>query len=291
VELEVRLACAMRQFWLVRGYLPEGRTFFERAVAATEGADPNLRAQALMNGGPFLYRQGELVKARAWWEEALGILTARGDLAGEARCAGELGAVAFSEGDLDRAAELYGRSAAGFQSLGDRMRLGIVRGNQAEIAAMRSDLQQAIQHSEESVAIAREVGDTDGLALALHTLTRLMLETGQTQRARTLLRECVARARDIGYREVLANCIQATAEVTLSDGGDLELAARLQVVARQALDQMGAQLQGLEGESFERTAQTLTDSLGSERMRTIEHQAADLALESVTDDALALLSS
>jgi predicted ATPase/DNA-binding SARP family transcriptional activator len=291
VELEVRLVCAMRQFWLVRGYLPEGRTFFERAVVATEGADPSLRAQALMNGGPFLYRQGELAKARAWWEEALGILTAQGDLAGASRCAGELGAVAFSEGDLDRAAELYGRSAAGFESLEDRMRLGIVRGNQAEISAMRGDLQQAIQQSEESVAIAREVGDKDGLALALHTLTRLMLQTGQTQRAQTLLGECVVRARDLGYREVLANCMQATAELTLSEGGDLELAARLQLVASQALDQIGAQLQGLEAESFERTAQALTASLGSERMRAIEREAADLALESVTDDALVLLSS
>jgi non-specific serine/threonine protein kinase len=291
VELEVRLVCAMRQFWLVRGYLPEGRTFFERAVVATEGADPSLRAQALMNGGPFLYRQGELAKARAWWEEALGILTAQGDLAGASRCAGELGAVAFSEGDLDRAADLYGRSAAGFESLEDRMRLGIVRGNQAEISAMRGDLQQAIQHSEESVSIAREVGDKDGLALALHTLTRLMLETGQTQRAQTLLGECVVRARDLGYREVLANCMQATAELTLSEGGDLELAARLQMVASQALGQIGAQLQGLEAESFERTAQALTASLGSERMRAIEREAADLALESVTDDALVLLSS
>lgn len=291
VELEVRLACAMRQFWLVRGYLPEGRTFFERAVAATEGADPPLRAQALMNGGPFLYRQGELATARAWWEEALGLLTDLQDLAGASRCAGELGGVAFSEGDLDRAAELYDRSAAGFESLGDRMRLGIVRGNQAEISAMRGDLQQAIQHSEESVAIAREVGDHDGLALALHTLTRLMLETGQTRRARTVLTECVARARDIGYREVLANCMQATAELTLSDGGDPERAARLQVVARQALDQIGAQLQGLEAESFERTAQALTASLGVERMRAIEREAADLALEGVADDALVLLGS
>jgi hypothetical protein len=116
-----------------------------------------------------------------------------------------------------------------------------------------------------------------------------MLHTGQTQRAQTLLGECVLRARDLGYREVLANCIQATAALSLSEGGDLERGARLQMVARQALHQMGAQLQGLEAESFERTAQALTAGLGSERMRAIEREAADLTLESVTEDALALL--
>src|SRR5262249_16440523 len=93
IELEVGLVCAMRQFWLVKGHLPEGRTFFERAVAATEDGDPRLRAQALMNGGPFLYRQGELGQARAWWEEALALLTDQNDVAGASRCAGELGSV------------------------------------------------------------------------------------------------------------------------------------------------------------------------------------------------------
>jgi predicted ATPase len=291
VELEVRLACALRQFWLVRGHLPEGRTFFERAVAATEAADPRLRAQALMNGGPFLYRQGELAKARAWWEEAQTILTAEDDVAGASRCAGELGAVAFSEGELDRAAELYARSAAGFESLGDRMRVGIVRANQAEVSAMKGDLDGAIQQAEESVAIGRELNDRDSLALALHTLTRLMLRAGQTQRARALLGECITRAREIGYREVLANCMQATAELTLSGDGDLELAARLQSVARQALEEIGAQLQGLEAESFEQTLETLAARLGPERMQAIEGQAADLELESVVNDALTLLAS
>jgi predicted ATPase/DNA-binding SARP family transcriptional activator len=289
VELEVRLACALRQFWLVRGYLPEGRTFFERAVAATEGREPRLRAQALMNGGPFLYRQGELEQARAWWEEALALLTAEGDVAGASRCAGELGAVAFSEGDLDRAAALYARSADGFRALEDRLRLGVVRGNQAEVCAMQGDLSTAVKYAEECVALAREVNDADGLALALHTLARLMLRVGDARRARTLLTECLVRARDLGYREVLANCVQGAAELTVSDGEDLLLAARLQSVGRRTLDEMGVRLQGLEAESFERTGKALESQLGAEPVRAIADESADVPLESVLDVALACL--
>ena len=289
VELEVRLACALRQFWLVRGHLPEGRTFFERAVAATEGGEPRLRAEALMNGGPFLYRQGELGQARAWWEEALALLTDQGDVAGTSRCAGELGAVAFSEGDLDRSAELYARSADGFRALGDRLRLGIVRGNQAEVCAMQGDLSTAIKYAEECVDLAREVNDADGLALALHTLARLMLRIGDARRARALLTECLVRARDLGYREVLANCVQGAAELTVTGGGDPQLAARLQSVGRRTLDEMGVRLQGLEAESFERTAKALESHLGAERVRAIEEESADLPLESLLDVALACL--
>jgi tetratricopeptide (TPR) repeat protein len=273
----------------VRGYLPEGRTFFERVVAATEGAEPRLRAQALMNGGPFLYRQGELEQARAWWEEALALLTDEGDVAGASRCAGELGAVAFSEGDLDRAAALYARSADGFRALEDRLRLGVVRGNQAEVCAMQGDLSTAVKYAEECVALAREVNDADGLALALHTLARLMLRVGEARRARTLLTECLVRARDLGYREVLANCVQGAAELTVSDGGDLQLAARLQSVGRRTLDEMGVRLQGLEAESFERTAKALESKLGAEQVRALADESADLPLESVVDVALACL--
>ena len=289
VELEVRLACALRQFWIVRGHLAEGRTFFERAVAATETADGRLRAQALMNGGPFLYRQGELAQARAWWEEALALLTADRDVAGASRCAGELAAVAFSEGDLERSAAQYERAADGFAALGDRMRLGIVRTNQAEVAAMRGDLRAAIEYAEESVGIAREVHDADGLALALHTLGRLAQRSGDSSRVRELFSECLVRARDLGYREILANCVQVAAELTLAESDDPEFAARLQTIASQALDRIGVRLQGLEAERFDRTARAFEMRIDAERLREIADEAADVPLESILDDALVLL--
>jgi predicted ATPase/DNA-binding SARP family transcriptional activator len=289
IELEVRLTCALRQFWLVRGHLAEGRTFFERAVAATETADRRLRAQALMNGGPFLYRQGELEQARAWWEEALALLTADGDVEGAARCAGELGAVAFSEGDLERSAAQYARAADGFATLGDRMRLGIVRANQAEVEAMQGQLPAAIEHAQEAVDMAREMSDADGLALALHTLGRLVQRAGDSSRARQVFSECLILSRDLDYREILANCVQAAAELTLAGRDEPELAARLQSIALHTLDRIGVQLQGLEAESFERTAQALATRVGAERLRDIASDTTDVALESILDETLLLL--
>lgn len=289
LELEVRLVCALRQFWIVRGHVAEGRTFFERAVAATETADRHLRAQSLMHGGPFLYRQGELAQARAWWEEALALLTADGDVAGASRCAGELAAVAFSDGDLERSAAQYARAADGFAALGDRMRLGIVRSNQAEVAAIQGDMRAAIEYGQEAVDLAREVNDVDGLAYALHTLGRLVQRAGDSPRTREVFSECLTCSRDLDYREILANCVQAAAELTLAEDDDPELAARLQTIARQALGRIGVRLQGLEGESFERTAQALATRLGAERLRDIATDAAEVTLESVLDEVLALL--
>jgi hypothetical protein len=76
----------------------------------------------------------------------------------------------------------------------------------------------------------------------------------------------------------------------LSDGGDPELAARLQLVARHTLKQMGAQLQGLEGESFTRTEEELERRLGTERLQALAAEYEDAPLESVLTVALALLA-
>src|SRR5262249_25119342 len=128
-----------------------------------------------------------------------------------------------------------------------------------------------------------------GLAITLHTLGRLVVRSGDRSGGREVFTECLIRARDLGYREVLANCVQAAAELSLADGGDVEVAARLQAIAGHALARIGVRLQGLEADSFDRTADALRVRIGTERLSEISDEAADVPLESVLDDALALL--
>jgi tetratricopeptide (TPR) repeat protein len=199
--------------------------------------------------------------------------------------------VAFSEGDPERAGRLFARAAEGFESLGDRMRLGIVRANQAEVAALQGDLARATAHAEEAVTIARELGDKDSLALGLHTLGRLRCRSGDIELARSLFAECLNQARELNYREVLANCVQAAAELMLLAGGNPEPAACLQAAAQHALDRMGVNLQGLEAESFDRVTRTLTDQLAPEQLRDISDRAADLPLDAILDAAMAELET
>jgi predicted ATPase/DNA-binding SARP family transcriptional activator len=295
LELQVRLACALRQFWLVRGHLAEGRAFFERAVADTAEYRDALRAEALMHGAPFLYRQGELERAKAWWEEALALLTELGDATGAARCAGELGSVAFSEGDLERAASLYAHSAQGFVELDDQMRLAIVSSNLAQVEALRGNLEHAIEHADRSVALNRTLHDPETLSVALHTLGRLRLTVGDVDAARTLLAECLIQARQIGYREVIAYCVAAAAELALDEDcnpgrRDPSTAARLWAIARASLTEMAVLLQGTETQSFALTESRLASQLGRERLSALVQEAGDAGLEEAIDDALDILA-
>ena len=289
VELEVRLAVALRQFWIVRGHLAEGRRYFGRAVADTAEAGARLRADALQHGAQFPYRQGDLAEAKAWWGEALDLLRELGDAAGIARCAGELGAVAYSEGDLARSTRLYDEAGARFRELGDEMRLAICAGNVAEIAIMQGDLEAAVRHGEEAAAIQRKLGEEDGLAMSLHGLARARQRLGDLDAARRLYAECLVTARGLGFREAIANCVEGAAEVILADG-DPEGAARLYLVARRSLDETGVQLQGPEAEDYARTAAALHERLGAVGLTAIEQRTSGLRLEDVVDEAIATLN-
>ncbi len=288
VELEVRLAAALRQFWIVRGYLSEGRRFFAAAVERTAAGDPRLRAEARMQGGAFPYRQGDLATAKDWWQEALELLRDSGDADAIARCAGELGAVAFSEGDLVRATALLQEAGTRFQEVGDRMRFGIVASNLAEVCVMRGERQEALRDAEQGVSNGRAVGDRDGLAVALYGLGRIQKLLGDDVAARQTFGESLVYGRSVGYREVIANCVEAAAEFALADG-DAPLAHRLLVVSRAALDEMGVRLQGIEGEAFAATVAALDEQLDVAVRESIEAEAATERVDDVADQALVIL--
>ena len=278
VESEVRLAAALREFWLVRGHLTAGRRVFTRAVADSAGAAPGVRLKALMHGGPFLYRQGELAEAKRWWQDGLAIAQELGDADAIGRCGGELGSVAYSEGDLDGAAALWAESAARFTELGDEMRLAIVCANLAEVAVMRGDLETGGREGGRAAAIQRRVGDREGLAVSLHGLARVHQRLGEADDGRRVLAECLGLGCELGYREVVANCVEGAAEFALA-GGDPSLAAALLAAARRMLDEMGVRLQGIEAEAFAR----LGDALGADAIANAEALSDEDAVARATE--------
>ena len=55
----LRLAAALRSFWFGRGYLSEGRSWLDRAVAMEGDVPFRLWAEAMSGAGTFAYHQGD----------------------------------------------------------------------------------------------------------------------------------------------------------------------------------------------------------------------------------------
>jgi len=278
VELEVQLAAAARQYWFVRGYLGEGRHFARRAADNAEQRSPALHALALVHAAAFAHRQGEAEVARDEAEHALEVFRSLGDQSSAAWATAELGTVAFTAGDLDRASELYRASAEVFAAEHNRYRLGMVLANLAEVARMQGDLGAAARDLEQAIEIQQELGDLDALAISLHNLARVQRDLGELEDAQRLLSEGLELGRRVGYQEVIAYGLETAAEFAL-ERGELERSVRLLAASEAAFAAVGARIQGDEREGFERTVEALRTQLGDARFDALTQDGAHLTVE------------
>jgi predicted ATPase len=283
LELEVRLAVAARWFWVIRGFLSEGRRSFDGIFARTAGAPKPLRALALVHGATFPYRQGETARAKELWEEALDLFRELGDPEGTARTIAELGAIAVAESDFDRGVAMYEECVAIFREQGKTSRLATALGNLGAIANMRGDRRTAVGHLTEAIALCREIGDEDGLAVNLHNIARAEVALGRPDEGRAALTESIALARRLGYREVLAYCLGGLAELALLED-DAERAATMLGASEHLFGEIGAALDPEEVESQERVGAFAQERLGPVRADELRAAGAAKDLGELLED-------
>jgi predicted ATPase len=97
VEAALRLAGALRQFWFLHGFLNEGRSFLDRAIAASRedyiSVSPLVRAKALYTASWLSFWQIDHEPARLLAEESLSLSRHVGDKQGAAGALRFLGTI------------------------------------------------------------------------------------------------------------------------------------------------------------------------------------------------------
>lgn len=281
LELELRLAVAARWWWVVQGHLSEGRGFFDGVFERTAGASQELRAQALVQGAIFPFRQGDTRRAAELLQESLDLYRDLGDEEGIARSTAELGGIAITEGDLDRAAALYEEAVPLFRTQGYPSRVAAGLGNLGTIAHMRQAFATAVAYYEEAIELAKETGDIDGAAVNLHNLARSELALRRAGPGLEALRESLTIARRIGYREVIAYCIGGLAELAMIED-DPERAALMLGASDRLFREIGAVPSPDEAETRERVAAYAVEELG-ERASELQATGAAIELDEILD--------
>jgi len=197
-EAGLRLAAALWRFWDVRGYWGEGRRWLDVALANTQGAVPTLRAQALRATGNLVRSQGNLVHARALYEESAALHRAMGDARGLAGLLGNLGNIAYQQGDLAHARVLQEEALTLFRDSGDALGGANTLSNLGNVTFAQGDLARADALYQESLARQREVGHIHGVANALSNLGHVAAVVGDHARAWALQEESMALYRALG---------------------------------------------------------------------------------------------
>jgi predicted ATPase/class 3 adenylate cyclase/DNA-binding CsgD family transcriptional regulator len=168
MEMALRLGGALHRFWFSHGHFSEGRTFLERALAASADVTTVSRAKALVVAADLAYEHGDAQQVEALAEESLALARAVGDELGIARALGQLGRLAGFTYESARARALLEESVALCQELGNHWYLGWSLLALASFAdARQGELVKAQAHYEEALALWREIGDKEAVAIAL----------------------------------------------------------------------------------------------------------------------------
>jgi predicted ATPase/transcriptional regulator with XRE-family HTH domain len=221
-EVGLKLAGALWQFWLIRGYVNEGRLWFARLLAQAPAAPALVRARALNGAGFLHWAWSDYDQAEARLNESLALYRELGDTHGAAWVLNHLCHVAVAREEWEKALELVRESLGMFRSLGADWNIAWNLLNLADIYRLQGDPRRAAAHYDESLELFRKVGDPRGTAWNLDHLGRLAHAAGDHARAMALLSESLGLFRGLGDKRSTAWVLSHLAAVALaSDRPDL----------------------------------------------------------------------
>jgi predicted ATPase/class 3 adenylate cyclase/tetratricopeptide (TPR) repeat protein len=237
VELGVRLASALWEFWLIRGYFGEWRRWLVDVLVPNHTASTAVRARALTRAAILAAYKGDLLQA---WEmsrqglrlalriedqETAALATALlgGYTSEQVRLPSGVGYWSFMERDLANGEE----SLRLARSASDGWLVSFAL-NQVSLPEARfGDRRQAQAWCEESLLLARATGDGWLIASALYNAGELALREGDYVRARTYHEEGLAIRYKHGDQLGSAWALSGFVNVVACQG-DLEAASAFQ---------------------------------------------------------------
>jgi non-specific serine/threonine protein kinase len=114
-----RLSCALWLFWLLRGYLGEGRRWMGPALAAAPSLPPIARARLRFVDATMAFAQADYAPVGGMMDEARRLFRAARDRRGEAYATGTAGLTTVGQGERERGLALLDQTVAIFREVGD----------------------------------------------------------------------------------------------------------------------------------------------------------------------------
>jgi predicted ATPase len=222
-----QLSSALVQFWLIRGYLSEGRYWVQAALEHAEGTPAVIRAATLLTAGRLAMEQRDLDSAETFFKESLALKRALSDLGGEAAVLNSLGSVAWYRGDLQGANALYEEVLTLRRELNEPLGIANALNNLGLVAMGLQEYERAEQILDESASLTHGLGNKQSLANTRFNLGLVTVRMeGGALRAAEHFTASVALSRELGYRKITAYALNNLAMLALHRG-DAPLAATL----------------------------------------------------------------
>jgi predicted ATPase/DNA-binding CsgD family transcriptional regulator len=219
VELALRLAGALRLFWVGQGYLREGRDALERLLADTRAIAAPIRLKALNTLGVILWSQSDAHRLAQVADEALALARVQGDhVALTIAMIQRATAMMLGRGDSTAAQACLEEALTEARALGDHFILASALISLGRLAEYQRDAQRAVPWFEEGLALCRAAGEKMLLASVLMMFAQTELSLGHAARSQALLDESLSIFREIGNIPAIALIFNMLGRVALQQG-------------------------------------------------------------------------
>ena len=219
----LRMSANLEWFWIVRGYIVEGRSRLSATLSAAPTESPD-RAQALAAAGQMAVQLGEFAEAKPLLLQALALATGGQQSRTAVLAFSHLGVATEALGDPENSADWHRRAIAAARNAADDWALAISLNNYCVFLAKAGDLERARPVCEESLLLARRTAEPRGIALAANNLAEIAVNLGDLTLADALTEESLTRAREISFRWNVAVTLHTRIEILL-ERGDIESAS------------------------------------------------------------------
>lgn len=286
IELGVRLAGALCNFWYDEGQIGEGIRWTSLALTRSAGAPPALRGKLLGAAGELCFAQGAYERGRELTQQALHIHRALGDTVSTAWSMVVLGAhtTAFP-GEFQKGLALCEEGLALFKHAAYRpgmARALVVRG---ELARMNGADALAQQAYEEALSLYEAIGDRRRVGMVLSNMGHVALKQGNPERARELFTRAIEQMDQGGSDYFLVFGLAGLAG-PLAAQGDAERAARLLGAAESVLENLGVDYQPPDRPAIEETIARVRGQLPDGAFQKAWAQGRGLSLREAVAYAL-----
>src|SRR5262249_55378679 len=199
IEIGLRLAAALWQFWHTHGHYSEGRAWLAEFLARpeTRNTSPSARANALFGAGKLAQWQSDNAAARSLFAEALALASQLGDMHGQARSLHELGCMAYYQGDYPAGRARLEEALVLWRTLSDRTGIATTLHELAHVVRFQGDFSRAMVLLDESEALYRALGDQRWIAWSVFYRGYVALDQGDITHAQPCFEEALAIGRHL----------------------------------------------------------------------------------------------
>jgi predicted ATPase/DNA-binding CsgD family transcriptional regulator len=216
-ETAAQIGAGIFRFWLLRGYMSEGRSFLERALSGFSEKNA-VRAKALNVAAILASLQDDYKTARTLVEESLELSRELAERKQTGYALYILGRLARIEGNYAGAVTYFEESLSLFCELGQKHDIALVLSGLGLTVLYLGEDERAAALCEESLAISRELGDPRGIASWLTNLGMIMRARGDDKRAQELCEESLAIRKALGYKGGCAHTLTVLGRIALDQG-------------------------------------------------------------------------